>query len=691
MSQALFLPKTKLCPTPCSIVKHPGSSRFATGVAFCDTAQQGSRRAAVEIGLPPSENEDVKWIELALPGDADWEHLRARPEHAPAPLAASWHRALLAGADDRGPTEVPVLPSTTLGEHRDRLAPVLSVLDDALASTLSVFESSDYALLLADQNGVVVDQRAGGRFREHARDLRLRPGAVWDEASRGTNAIGTALAEELAVTVHGAAHLARPNHGLVCYAAPIHDPWGHVLGVLDATSFRDRAHPFVRIAVQSAVSRIEEALRLSCIAGSRRTLVERLLGRLRDPALLVSLDGRITHANRQALAHDLPLGDARPLSTDVFRVAAHIRSALDLSPVDLEALGRGQIRRSGLEVEPVYATEGRTVAWVVVLPQPAPRAVWPTAAGFSTVSGSDPRVVAVRAHATKLAPSTLPVLLLGETGTGKELLARGLHDSSARADGPFVAVNCAAFTPSLLSSELFGYGPGAFTGADPAGRDGRIVAAEGGTLVLDEVGDMPMPLQCLLLRFLEDGTYRRVGESSLRTADVRVLCSTSRDLPRLVDEGHFRADLYYRIRGATLCLPPLRERLDKLELAERLTRTLCAELGLSTCPTLSEGTRTCIQTSPWPGNIRELRMALHHGLVMAQGSTTIEPWHLPSLTPSSDATPAPTIAPPSLADAEEQALRAALREADGNVSAAARALGVARSTVYRMMRRYGLS
>lgn len=298
--------------------------------------------------------------------------------------------------------------------------------------------------------------------------------------------------------------------------------------------------------------------------------------------------------------------------------------------------------------------------------------------GFGRIHGRSRALRAAIADARKAAPTNTTVLLSGESGTGKELFARAIHAASGRASAPFVAINCGALTPSLLESELFGYGPGAFTGARAAGALGKLAAAHRGTLFLDEVAEMPPQLQALLLRFLEDGTYYRVGETQERRADVRVVAATCRDLPAQVAAGAFRSDLYYRIRGATVRLPALRERTDRVTLARALLERLTPRGKAA--PTLSPSAQAFIASHPWPGNVRELRSALEHAIALADGDV-LERHHLPDAHESG---------PRSLDETERVALLTALDGAGGNLSEAARVLGVARTTLYRMMQRHGL-
>jgi transcriptional regulator with PAS, ATPase and Fis domain len=291
-------------------------------------------------------------------------------------------------------------------------------------------------------------------------------------------------------------------------------------------------------------------------------------------------------------------------------------------------------------------------------------------------------VLSAKHLTAKLAASEVPILLLAETGTGKELFAKATHVASRRAARPFVAMNCGTLSGALLESELFGYAPGAFTGASRTGTEGKLAAADGGTLFLDELAEMPAPAQAMLLRFLEDGTYSRVGEAFTRRADVRIVAATCRDLPKLVADGGFRSDLFYRIHGGCVRVPPLRERRDRLDLARALLLSAAASIGVSP-PELAPSAEAWILDHSWPGNVRELKSALQHALAMRVGMS-IEASDFPEPIVTSHANGASEPGP------RQRALRsmaeAALNRASGNVSEAARALGVARSTLYRMLR-----
>ncbi|MGD2069372.1 MAG: sigma-54 dependent transcriptional regulator [Gemmatimonadota bacterium] len=293
-------------------------------------------------------------------------------------------------------------------------------------------------------------------------------------------------------------------------------------------------------------------------------------------------------------------------------------------------------------------------------------------------------------------PTDATVLIEGESGTGKELAARALHDESPRARGPFVALNCSALPSELVESELFGHGKGAFTGADRA-RMGLFEAADGGTLLLDEVGDLSPPAQAKLLRALETRTITRIGETSDRAVDVRVLAATNRPLDRMVREGTFREDLYYRLAVVTLTLPPLRERReDLMPLVVHFLSDLAERHG-KRVTRLADDARRALLLHDWPGNVRELRNALERAVVLTDGDS-VGAADLPSRVTGSRAVPSPVeaaIADLPFHEARDRAteafersyLEAALERHGGNISATARSLDLHRQSLQRILRR----
>lgn len=295
---------------------------------------------------------------------------------------------------------------------------------------------------------------------------------------------------------------------------------------------------------------------------------------------------------------------------------------------------------------------------------------------------------ALKNAARRAARTSAPVLILGETGTGKELLAQAIHAAGSRIDAPFIAVNIAAIPDTLLEAEFFGVAPGAYTGAERGGRDGKLKLADKGTLFLDEIGDMSLALQSKLLRALQEGEFEPVGSNRLMTVDVRVIAATSRNLEQMVAEGRFRADLYYRLNVISLRTPPLRERLDDIELlADHLLDQICRRRGLPPRSIeLSAVNRLC--RYDWPGNVRELTNVLERALLMSDGDVLTEA-DLDSVMPAVAPGTFERAQPSQLAgmaqvvaDAEREAILQALQQARGNKSEAARRLGISRAALY---------
>ncbi len=288
-------------------------------------------------------------------------------------------------------------------------------------------------------------------------------------------------------------------------------------------------------------------------------------------------------------------------------------------------------------------------------------------------------------RAARFAASNAPVMILGESGAGKEVVARALHEGSSRADRPFVAVNVAALPSELLESELFGHVRGAFTGAAVA-KEGLFESADGGTLFLDEIAEMPSPLQAKLLRALQDGEIRRVGETRAFGVDVRIVCATHRDLSARVEQGLFRQDLLYRLKVLTLKVPPLRARCEDVV---PLARRMLLEEGRSELR-LSREAIGLLERHPWPGNVRELQNVIKHGIALAEEGV-IEPRHLPEeLTAAGATSPRGDGNSPMrpLADVEREHVQRVLEACGGSQAEAARVLGIGRNTLWRKLRRF---
>ena len=599
-------------------------------------------------------------------------------EIASSTVLSRWMRCRTAGLSADNPGE-PVMALAGLAESVDSFAPLLAVGApfDAFATAMA---NAGFCSVLGDGGGRIVSRRISEPFESTVAKTRLIEGAVWTEHARGTNGIGTTLEERAPVAIVGAEHYEQRNHGLACYAAPVRDIRERVVAVLDATGPLSSAARFVHASVVATAAALE-ALIIgrtydAAVPGGLFEL-ERLLEKLPHPTLLIESTGRVRRANHRfrvlMTSTELTRGVYAGLMAETETTIARLRERF---PV---------LRDTAIEVEPIGKSDDPFASLVHLRPRrdrPRSRAgAAPSPPAFAAIIGRDPAIVAALEQAARFAPTNVPVLLLSETGAGKEIFARAIHSASQRA--PFVAVNCGALTGTLLESELFGYGPGAFTGAAVTGRIGKLAAADGGTLFLDEVGEMSPAAQAMMLRFLEDGTFYRVGEATERRADVRLIAATSRDLPQFVAEGRFRSDLYFRMRGVVLRLPPLRDRTDRHELTLALLGRIATAHRSPKPLGVSRSAFDWIERHPWPGNVRELKTALEYAVVLAGDAPRIELDHLP-IDQSSQA----PVSHDLRASAERTALLQALDRSRGNLSDAARCLGVARSTLYRMLARH---
>nr|WP_315233072.1 sigma-54-dependent Fis family transcriptional regulator [uncultured Albidiferax sp.] len=597
-------------------------------------------------------------------------------------LARSWNRSLDFGLQASGRTPGAPHASTAqlaraLEQQRELVAHARPVMEFVFEQT----RDSDCMVVLADSGGMLLHTLGDAEFLDRASRVALRPGATWHEQYRGTNAIGTAMIEQAPVVVHASEHYLERNSFLTCAAAPIHDPAGRLLGALDISGDHRGYHPHTLGLARSAARMIEHKLFETRHAGQLRLRFHSQMegiGTVTECQLAVSPEGWVLGANTAALQW---LGLGRD----------------SIGRVQLEAvwpLAHALVQQPGpAAVRALLGPRGGQV-WLRVdfgrsRPAPLPRAleVAEPAPGdaLSALDTGDATYRAALDKARRVVGKPIALLLQGESGAGKEVFARAVHAAGPRRDGPFVAVNCAALPETLIEAELFGYSPGAFTGARREGSPGRLREAQGGTLLLDEVGDMPMAFQARLLRVLQERQVQPLGGGKAVALDFNLVCATHRQLREEMQAGRFREDLYYRINGLTLLLPPLRERSDQSALIGRLLGTLAPGQALQLAPELV----TAFLHFNWPGNLRQLANGLRTACALLdEGETMIDWQHLPDdLAQDLRQTSVP--ADPGL-DGPLRALSVrtmerVLQQCNGNVSEAARQLGVSRNTLYRKL------
>ncbi|TGY33195.1 MULTISPECIES: sigma-54-dependent Fis family transcriptional regulator [Stenotrophomonas] len=593
----------------------------------------------------------------------------------PDTILQSWQRCLRGGLSVHAQPDVAPLPDARLRELRQRQETLWRLARpelDGLAADIAVAGS---IVLLTDEAGWILDAEGSPDFLDKAGRVALMPGVRWDETSVGTNAIGTAIVEGRSVEVRGGEHYFAPHGILTCSATPIFDPYGQRVGVLDISGDARLQHLHARVLARQAVAHIEhryfdaglgdcEVVRLHHDAA--------LLGTARE-GVLGFRGGRLVAANRAGLAlFGLEHGDLGRASYEALFDVPLSRLHDDGALIDRQGralyghLGQPPARRS-----PAAATR---------MPVAAPARVSASAPRLDPSPLFDAAQQQALARACRVLDAQLPVLLQGETGTGKEVFARALHRRSTRADKPFVAVNCAALPEGLIEAELFGYEEGAFTGARKTGNTGLLRQAQGGVLFLDEIGDMPLALQPRLLRVLQERTLSPLGGGKPVQLDFALICATHRDLDEAMAAGTFRSDLYYRIADHCVALPPLRAHPDRAA----LVRGLWERLGEGR--QLEAVAFDALAAYAWPGNVRQLSACLRTLVALSDPGQVLGHDDLPSYlrdAPRELRAEQAGVPDRGLDAIETDAMRDALARCGGNVAQAARLLGISRSTLYR--------
>jgi transcriptional regulator of acetoin/glycerol metabolism len=721
----------------------------------------------VDVGVNPTEGDK------RMPVSASDSHRLGEPAPVLVGAAepqdlihASWLRSRKAGLTPEMSPEFSGSSSSNvrhLLEESNQLGtlayPVLQALYEQIANTHSM-------VVLTDGAGRILHSMGDDSFLERAEKVALKPGVDWSETAKGTNAIGTAIELKRPVSVHAEQHYLHAYQFLTCSSTPIFSPVGKVIGVLDVTGdargYHRHTMALTRMSAQIIENQIfshayQHAIRIHF--HSRPEFISTLF----EGMIAFSRGGRFLAANRGALFQvglDLAHLERQTLSSlfglPVDELIDHCRSSnpglLSLS------LPNGVTVRAKAEIQ-------GHVLWTVAglntpSKEPSPHATaesqkagadagqWgrdqrERMSSLHYLNTGDPQIAKVIEKLRRLQGRDIPILIMGETGVGKELLAKAIHNDSARAPHPFVAVNCASIPENLIESELFGYEEGAFTGARRKGAIGKIQLANGGTLFLDEIGDMPLALQARLLRALQERVITPLGSNRNITVNVAVISATHRNLRQMVAQGLFREDLYYRLNGLATRLPALRERTD-LDAVVRHVLLASCENGVKR--QLSPAVADMFRRYNWPGNVRQLTNVLRTACVLAGDDAWIDVEHLPDdfveevaeliaasapvcmhtsatvlsassaqamssavvssmlpfaaypISPTSPMSipmdmadpgvstatpPVPAWTPKGLQEVELQTIQSALTQCGGNVSAAARLLGVSRNTIYR--------
>ncbi len=602
----------------------------------------------------------------------------------------SWARCRRQGVDPHRRAAPVTVDGEALARFYDQNGRLYDAIKTCMAPAVDQLAGTGMVLITSDARGTLLTADGDPPLADQMVANRIMPGACWGEGHGGTNAVGTALTLGRPVQILAQEHFCEAGKPWSCNAGLIRDPVdGRILGVVDVTGPNNMMVLHAGPLVATLVNRIQSHILMQETA-ERCRLIEMFheeAGR-GEAMILCDARGRVVKATPDAGAILGRLGCTMQLPS-----AAAI-PGLGADVIDSPTL-RGLPEWIRADWLTPLRVDGRCIGVLLRLPPPA-RASTPSAAtvapAFRPIAEASPSLAPLLRQAEIFAAQKVPILLEGETGTGKDVLARAIHAASPMAGGPFIALNCAALPKEILASELFGHAEGAFTGARRGGAKGKLEHAHGGTLFLDEIGDMPLELQPYLLRVLEEKTVCRLGEATPRRIDVRVVAATHMPLAQEIAEGRFRADLRYRLDVASLTLPPLRDRAaDIPNLARALLRRIAADIEQDL--RLDEPVMDVFRRYRWPGNVRELRNVLERMALLAPHGV-LQWQHLPpalldgaAAPRSSDIVPA---APMTLKSAEQRMVLAALQNEGGNVSHAARALGISRATLYRRLLAYGV-
>lgn len=575
-------------------------------------------------------------------------------DHGESVIDSSWARSRKHGLRSNDQIELRNLSRGDLSSRKQQYQRVLEHLESYFGLFERLQGGRKSRLLFADSDGTILHSSGSKCFGSKASHLMLEPGVGWEEAVMGTNAIGTALFQQADVQVLGSQHYMKANRSISCSASPVFDPQGQLLGVLDITSDEHEHSHDMMFSARLLALCVENAL----IADQT------------DAHWLLNLSADGIHM-QQPWSGLVALNEAGEV-TGANRIARILMPDLGTEQL-MHELVPGQITSWGCGSALLTRKTTGGGQHQVSLPQQ---------------QTSEPEV---DARALALLNAGISLLILGETGVGKDHLVRQLHTNSSRSKGPLVAVNCGALPSELIEAELFGYQAGAFTGSDRNGRLGYIRAADRGILFLDEIGELPLTAQTRLLRVLQDKSVTPVGSHVPEAVDFHVLAATNQNLEQLVAEGRFREDLFYRLNGYQVRLPALRS--YSYEEFAVLVRQLLGKTSSVQVHLPAEELLRQLFACAWPGNIRQLKQVLEVAVVLADGAPLAFE-HFPSLQPAAQQGVEPAMQQAGVAGATDNSLRErtiahALRVLDshqGNVSAAARELGISRTTLYSYMK-----
>lgn len=619
-------------------------------------------------------------------------------------ILRSWLRCRDSFVDPHKGFNEKLLTNNELKERYNDARELVNVAMPFMRSLYHSVKGSGYIVMLFDQDGVILELFGDIGMRRVAESLDAVPGATCDENVIGTTAPGISLKEKIPVRVFFKEHFCKPYHNWTCSAAPIFDPEGKLLGCLDLSGMYDKVHPHTLGLVVAAVKAIERELCYRAIHNKLKKTyhyIDTLINSMSEGMISFNNRGEINQIN-SVCAEMLGYSIEECLGTSIHKVIknADILTGFvvrDRSVYDKQltlSTEKGTIKVNA-KFKVVKDGDNNSVTYIGTFNEigKVQRTVHKNLSLTAHYTFDDLIFVSkemqnVIDYAQKISINESTVLIEGESGTGKELLAQAIHNSSKRSKKPFVVVNCAALPNDLIHSELFGYEEGAFTGARKGGKPGKFELANGGTIFLDEIGDMPQEVQANMLRVLQEKQFMRVGGSENINLDILVIAATNKQLMSEVEKGNFRLDLFYRLNIVPIKIPALKERpQDILPLARYFLERQCLSMGRPQA-FLSPGVEKSFLSYHWPGNIRELENIIIRIVNNFEGEI-INIDNLPSELLRLKSGKTSLVIP--LEDLERKAIIDALSHYEKNISRTAQGLGITRATLYKKIKKYKIN
>ncbi len=604
-----------------------------------------------------------------------------------------------------------ILTGKELFEKLEAKRELIDTAELYMTQLYNFVKGSNFFSIITDEEGCILSIIGDAGILSEAFSFKMVPGAYMDECSIGTNSMGTTLVEGKPLQVSGEEHYIRAYHRWTCSASPIRNSKGEIIGSIDLTGYSESVNLHTLGMVVAAANAIEEILNIKRYTeelSMTKKFTEIIIDSIDAGILTSDLRGNIITVNQQVSdmfgyrPDEMRLMKTWNLLEDWGSVKASVMNKQSFTNVDVFVNSRRKKLQFNLSVYPHLDNEQHLMNIVFVFVEVkkvrkmANRIMGHQAIyTFDKIIGQDKNFVRIIEYAKKIADSRSNVLIMGESGTGKELFSQAIHNYNRRKDEPFVVLNCGAIPRNLIESELFGYEGGAYTGAKSTGQPGKFEIADGGTIFLDEIGEMPLDMQTRLLRVLEEGTVSRVGSVKEIVVDVRVIAATNKDLKEEVRKGNFRKDLYYRLNVIPIKLLPLRERKSDIPiLSQYFMERISVKLNKKSV-NISDETMKSFLEYEWPGNVRELENIIElmvntgyipDSFIKADSCTDAKAFAAVKQNElQRDVTLKGMEENLKLEVMEVQHIMKVLELYNGNVTLAAKALGIGRNTLYRKM------